>query len=48
LGTGALRVSERLNLVYLELKRCHKALPARAILREELRRYIEWDYRVAA
>ena len=40
---AALGASEHLAQLYAELKRRHRAMPARAILREELRRFIEWD-----
>lgn len=39
-GIGA---SEHLAQVYAELKRRHKAMPARAILREALRQFVAWD-----
>lgn len=45
---AALGVSQRLSQLYAELKRRHRAMRARAILRDELRAYIEWDYRAAA
>lgn len=45
---AVLRVCEHLNQLYGELKRRHRAMRARAILREELRAYIHWDYRAAA
>ena len=45
---AVLRVCEHLNQLYAELKRRHRAMRARAILREELRAYIAWDYRAAA
>lgn len=40
---AALGASEHIAQVYAELKRRHKAMPARAMLREELRRFVEWD-----
>jgi hypothetical protein len=45
---SALGVALRLAQLYAELKRRHKARRARALLRDELRRYITWDYRAAA
>jgi hypothetical protein len=40
---AVLGASEHIAQVYAELKRRHKAMPARAMLREELRRFVEWD-----
>ncbi|HLW03892.1 MAG TPA: hypothetical protein VKT82_34915 [Ktedonobacterales bacterium] len=40
---AALSASEHLAQLYAELKRRHKAMQARALLREELRRFVEWD-----
>lgn len=45
---AVLGVCEHLSYLYAELKRRHKAMPARALLREEMRGYVEWDYRTAA
>jgi hypothetical protein len=45
---AALRVCVRLSQVYAELKRRHKAMPTRALLRARLRAYVTWDFRVAA
>ncbi len=40
---GALGASEHVALVYAELKRRHKAMRARSMLREELCRFITWQ-----
>ena len=40
---AALCASEHIAQVYGELKRCHKAMRARALLREELRRFVAWQ-----
>lgn len=40
---ATLGASEHVAQVYTELKRRHKARRARAILREELRRYVTWE-----
>jgi hypothetical protein len=45
---AALRICEHLNQLYTELKRRHKAMRARTLIREALSQYITWDYRVAA
>ncbi len=45
---AALGVSLRLSQLYAELKRRHRAMRARAMLREALRASIQWDYRAAA
>jgi len=41
---SALAVCHHLSQIYRELKRRHKAMQARALLREELRRFVEWEY----
>ncbi len=40
---AALSASEHLAQLYAELKRRYKAAQARALLRDELRRFIEWE-----
>ncbi len=40
---AALGACARLAQVYAELKRRHHAMPARAMLRAELRRFVEWE-----
>ncbi len=44
---AALCASEHLAQLYAELKRRFKAERARALLREELRRFVEWEQRKA-
>ncbi|HLW03073.1 MAG TPA: hypothetical protein VKT82_30760 [Ktedonobacterales bacterium] len=44
---AALSASEHLAQLYAELKRRHKAMQARALLREELRRFVAWEERAA-
>jgi glutamyl-tRNA reductase len=39
----ALSTCEHLAQLYAELKRRHKAQQARAIIREELRQFVEWQ-----
>jgi hypothetical protein len=39
---AALGVAAHLAQLYSELKRRHNAMPARAMLRAELRRFVEW------
>jgi hypothetical protein len=45
---AALGISARLSQLYVELKRRQRAMRARAMLREQLRASICWDYRAAA
>ncbi len=45
---AALGASEHIAQVYAELKRRYKAMRARAILRDELRRFITWQPACAA
>lgn len=40
---AALGISGRLSQLYAELKRRHRAMRARAMLREELRAFVEWQ-----
>jgi len=40
---AALRASQEMAQIYAELKRRYKAMPARAMLREELRRFVIWQ-----
>ena len=42
-ASAALSACEHVAQVYAELKRRHKAMRARAMLREELRRFITWQ-----